>query len=106
MINVPITNTYGTGSGFTYTNTKGGLADLMFWSGHPSNKKLILTVDGVTVLSNVAPSEVLKAIGNTGTGVTQTIYELKIPFTSSFSVFHYCSGDAESYIRGFIYVNK
>ena len=100
MIHVSTTNVYPS---YTYTNAKGGFADFMFWSGDPDYDSFDLIVDGVTVISDAEPARILKQIDNNN---AYTFYELKIPFTSTFTVTHYGSGDDNSYIRGFIYVNN
>ena len=100
MIAVPTTKIYPS---YTYTNAKGGFADFMFWSGDPDYDSFDLTVDGVTVTSDAEPARILKQINSNN---SYTLYELKIPFKSTFTVSHYGSGDDNSYIHGFLYVNS
>ena len=100
MINVS-TDVVGTSNGYTYTNSKGGFADLMFTSDRDNNPKFELIVDGVTIMKNAVPMTDLKQIVE-----SQYAYELKIPFTSTFTVKHYVSSDYNSHLQGFIYVNK
>ena len=100
MIRVPSTNIYPS---YTYTNAKGGFADFMFWSDDPDYDSFDLIVDGTTIVTDGEPARLLKRCDNND---SYTFYELKIPFTSTFTVTHYGSGDDNSYIRGFIYVNN
>ena len=95
----------GTSNGYTYTNSKGGFADITLWSNHSTDNNLRIIVDGVTVMSSARPSTSLKRVDTSG---DYEVYELKIPFTSTFNITHY--GEEEEYeysiVRGFIYVNK
>ena len=100
MIAVPTTKIYPS---YTYTNAKGGFADFMFWSGDPDYDSFDLTVDGVTITSDAEPARILKQINSNN---YYTFYELKIPFKNTFTVSHYGSGDDNSYIHGFLYVNS
>ena len=100
MIAVPTTKIYPS---YTYTNAKGGFADFMFWTGDDGYDSFDLTVDGVTVTSDAEPARILKRIDNNN---YYTFYELKIPFKNTFTVSHYGSGDDNSYIHGFLYVNN
>ena len=96
MINV-YTHQVGNPNGYTYTNNKGGFADLMFKTQDDRDNEFILIVDGVTIITSGTPSQVLKKN-------TDSTYELKIPFKSTFTVSYYC--EASSYLHGFIYVNE
>ena len=100
MIRVPSTNVYPS---YTYTNAKGGFADFMFWSDDPDYDSFDLIVDGTTIVTDGEPARLLKRCDNND---SYTFYELKIPFKNTFTVTHYGSGDDNSYIRGFIYVNE
>ena len=103
MINVG-TNAVGV-SGYTYTNAKGGFADLSLYSNHADvDDNFLLTVDGVTIVSKAYPGDVLKQIDSTSS--YDKVFELKIPFTSTFTVYHSAGSSEKSYLRGFIYVNK
>ena len=95
----------GTSNGYTYTNSKGGFADITLWSNHCTDNNLYIIVDGVTVMSSARPSTSLKRVDTSG---DYEVYELKIPFTSTFNITHYGEEDEYEYsiIRGFIYVNK
>ena len=96
MINV-YTHQVGNPNGYTYTNNNGGFADLMFKTQDDRDNEFILIVDGVTIITSGTPSQVLKKN-------TDSTYELKIPFKSTFTVSYYC--EATSYLHGFIYVNE
>ena len=98
MINVS-TYSVETTSGYTYTNAKGGLADFMFETQNPTDNEFELIIDGATIITGGTPSRLLKPI-------TDSTYELKIPFTSTFTVKYYCGNGTSSYLQGFIYVNK
>ena len=95
----------GTSNGYTYTNSKGGFADITLWSNHCTDNNLYIIVDGVTVMSSARPSTSLKRVDTSG---DYEVYELKIPFTSTFNITHYAEEDEYEYsiVRGFIYVNK
>ena len=102
MISVPETS-IGTASGYTYTNSKGGFADLMLYSKYASyTNEFSLIVDGTTIVTNGAVGDILKQIGNSDNN-----FELKIPFTSTFTVKLGTGNDNNNNtIQGFIYVNK
>ena len=88
----------GKADGYTYTNNKGGFADFMFQTQNDRSNKFELIVDGATIITDGVPSEILKKN-------TDSTYELKIPFKSTFTVRYYISGNSAN-LRGFIYVNK
>ena len=96
MISVARNSTVGLTSGYTYTNAKGGFADFSFYSDGTVSNNFELIVDGVTIISGGMAPRILRYIK------TNT-YELKIPFTSTFTV---KAPGSESYLHGFIYVNK
>ena len=98
MIRVVRNSTVGLTSGYTYTNAKGGFADLTFYAESPNGTNFDIIVDGVTITSGEAPSRFLRPV------MTYN-YELKIPFNSTFTVKYYNSG-AGTYLYGFIYVNN
>ena len=96
MIAVQKDTSTGLITGYTYTNAKGGFADFTFYHDGTLGNNFELIVDGVTIISGAMASRILRYIK------TNT-YELKIPFTSTFTV---KATDCESYLQGFIYVNK
>ena len=100
MVNVS-TNDVGTSSGYTYTNTKGGLADFVLRTTDEDEPEFNLIVDGVTIVTNGVPVDILKPIVR-----ADYTYELKIPFDSTFTVKHYCAGNNVTWLKGFIYVNN
>ena len=99
MVNIS-TYTVSNPAGYTYTNAKGGLADLVFIA-YDDRPNFQLFVDGVTILNGVVPSQYLKRITD-----NTYKYEIKIPFTSTFTITYYRGEDCYSYLRGFAYINN
>ena len=100
MVNISTSSIVNT-DGYTYTNAKGGLTDLVLEAGYGYDS-FTLIVDGVTIVSNRPPSDILKQID---TDDNYLYFELKIPFTSTFTV-KYDSQSDDSNLQGFIYVNN
>ena len=99
MINVPETP-IGSASGYTYTNSKGGFADLMIYTKYDTYQaEFSLIVDGTTIITNGELGKVLKQID-----YNDNTYELKIPFKSTFTV--KLGTSSNNTIQGFIYVNE
>ena len=99
MVNIATSSIANT-DGYTYTNAKGGLADFVLEAGYGYDN-FTLIVDGVTIVSKRPPSDILKQIN---TDDTYIYFELKIPFTSTFTVIY--DSDDDAHLHGFIYVNK
>ena len=101
MVSIRDTDKVSDVTGYTYTNDKGGLADLTF---KPYNESATfkLIVDGVTILSAASPMQFLKPL----TDNTHT-YELKIPFTRTFTIINYSGSTSnKSSVCGFVYLNN
>ena len=101
MVSISTSSVVNT-AGYTYTNAKGGLADFVLKTEYGYRQTFNLIVDGVTIVSNRPPSDILKQID---TDDNYLYFELKIPFTSTFTV-KYDSQSDDSNLQGFIYVNK
>ena len=99
MVNISTSSIVNT-DGYTYTNAKGGLTDLVLEAGYGYDS-FTLIVDGVTIVSNRPPSDILKQIDKDDRYI---YFELKIPFTSTFTVKY--DTDDDTHLQGFIYVNK
>ena len=99
MVNISTSSVVNT-AGYTYTNAKGGLADLVLEAGYGYDS-FTLIVDGVTIVSNRPPSDILKQIDKDDRCI---YFELKIPFTSTFTVKY--DTDDDTHLQGFIYVNE